>query len=206
MNGRGSSWKRLSLMVVAAGTALCLAACSANPPGRLETLLAQEMKRATLTGKDLKNPSPDTEETVKAGADHFQHHCEICHGLDGHNTGVPFAQKMSPEVADLGQKNVQDYSDGQLKMIIQNGIRYTGMPGWQGILEDDEMWAMVRYIRHLPAKGSLGAPAVFKEGEEEHQQMQGGAAASGHQHEHGGRQNPPAGTHVHVHPDAHPQP
>jgi mono/diheme cytochrome c family protein len=205
MDRWGTTRKRLSL-VVAAGMTLWLGACSANPPGRLETLLAQEAKRATLAGRDLKNPSPDTEETVKAGGEHFQHHCQICHGLDGHNTGVPFAQKMSPEVADLGQKNVQDYSDGQLKMIIQNGIRYTGMPGWQGVLEDDEMWAIVRYIRHLPAKGSLGAPAVFKEGEQEHEGMHGGPAASDHQHEHGAEQNPPAGTHVHVHPDAHPQP
>ena len=60
------------------------------------------------------------------------------------------------------------------KWIIENGIRFSGMPGWKGILEDGEMWHIVRYIRHLPPKGSLGIPAVFKESEEEHQHMESG--------------------------------
>jgi hypothetical protein len=33
----------------------------------------------------------------------------------------------------------------------------------------DEGWARARYIRHLPPKGSLGAPKVFQEAEEEHE-------------------------------------
>ena len=199
-HGLSASTMNRICVLTALAAALCLAACSANPPGRLETLLAQKTKQVTLAGKDLTNPSPDTPETVKNGAGHFQHHCQICHGLDGHNTGVPFAQKMSPEVADLGQKNVQDYTDGQLKVIIQKGLRFTGMPGWQGILEDDEMWSIVRYIRHLPPKGSLGAPEVFKEEEEEHEHMHGGAAPPG-QDQHGDAAPKPAGgTHVHSHP------
>jgi hypothetical protein len=37
------------------------------------------------------------------------------------------------------------------------------MPGWKGIIEDEDMWYIVRYLRHLPPKGSVGIPAVFKE-------------------------------------------
>jgi mono/diheme cytochrome c family protein len=147
---------------------LLLISCSASRPGDIETMVAQEAKRVAIAGKNLKNPLPDTPEVIKTGQEHFEHHCQVCHGLDGHNTGVPFAGKMSPNIPDLSEKFVQDFTDGQLKVIIQNGIRFSGMPGWQGILEDDEMWAMVRYIRHLPPKGSLGAPAVYQESEEEH--------------------------------------
>jgi hypothetical protein len=50
-----------------------------------------------------------------------------------------------------------------LKWIIENGTRFSGMPAWKGILTDEEMWYIVRYIRHLPAKGSLGAPKIFEE-------------------------------------------
>jgi mono/diheme cytochrome c family protein len=191
----GSALKcSIGMATIAAALALALS-CSATKPGSLETLLAQEAKKATLSGKDLKNPLPDTPETAQSGGGHFQHHCQICHGLDGHNSGVPFAEKMSPQVADLGQKNVQEYTDGQLKMIIENGIRFTGMPGWKGILDDNEMWAIVRYIRHLPPKGSLGAPEVFKEEEEEHEHMHGAAAP--------GEQPAGKGTHAHSQPDAH---
>lgn len=178
----------------AVGGALLLAivlllSCRADPPGGAESKLAYEAKKITIGGKEWKNPVPATPENIKTGEEHFQHHCMVCHGLDGHNTGVPFADKMSPPVLDLGEKDVQNFSDGQLKWIIQNGIRFTGMPGWSGILDDDEMWHVVNFIRHLPPKGVLGAPAIYKEEEEEHKMMeQGGKAPSApappHQHEH----------------------
>jgi S-disulfanyl-L-cysteine oxidoreductase SoxD len=152
-------------------------ACSATGPGRVETALATEAKKVTIGGRDWKNPAPDTQASIDEGRGHFQHHCQICHGLDGHNTGVPFAEKMSPPVADLGEKDVQQYSDGQLKWIVENGIRLTGMPGWKGILEDDEMWKIVRFMRRLPAKGSAGIPEVYKEEAEQHEQMKAGEPA-----------------------------
>lgn len=109
-----------------------------------------------------------------------------CHGLDGQNTGVPFAQQMSPPVPDLKSKNVQGYTDGQLHWIIVNGINPSGMPAWKGILEEDEMWKVVRYIRHLSEKGSFGIPEVFKEEEEQHKEMQSGAT----EHRHAGAGQP----------------
>ncbi len=178
---------RRIVSAIVAASLLGLAGCKASAPGTVETKLATEAKRVTIGGKDWKNPVADTPAAVAEGKGHFQHHCQICHGMDGHNTGVPFADKMSPEVADLGTSNVQEYSDGQLKWIIENGIRLTGMPGWKGILEDDEMWKIVDFIRHLPPKGSEGVPAIFREEEEEHQQMEHGAKAgeAAPQHQHG---------------------
>jgi hypothetical protein len=80
---------------------------------------------------------------------------------------------MSPPVANLASARVQAYSDAQLKWIMENGIRSTGMPGWHGILEDQEMWRIVRYLRHLPAQGSVGVPTVYKDEEEQHEHMSG---------------------------------
>ena len=156
-----------------------LPSCVANKPGDAETKLAAEVKKMKIGGKDWQNPTPDTPEVVKTGKEHFQHHCQICHGLDGHGTGVPFAAKMSPPVVDLGDPDVQQYKDGQLKWVIENGIRFSGMPGWKGVLEDDEMWSIVRFLRQLPAKGSQGIPAVFQESEHEHEEL---TQPAGHQH------------------------
>ena len=175
-------WK----IVVMASVIALLASCRANAPGGAEAKLVNEIKKQTVGGQDWRNPLPDTPENVKTGAEHFQHHCQICHGLDGHNTGVPFANTMSPPVADLGENSVQTYTDGQLKWIIQNGIRFTGMPGWSGIVDDNEQWAIVDYIRHLPAKGSLGAPPVFQEAGEEHEHAEG---QSSQPHRHGGHEH-----------------
>lgn len=159
--------------------ALIAMGCKVSRPGSMENKVMTEMKqRVTIGGKDDQNPVPDNQASIEQGKEHFGHHCQICHGLDGQNTGVPFAQQMSPPVADLKSKDVQDYSDGQLHWIIVNGINPSGMPAWKGILEEDEMWKIVRYIRHLPERGSLGTPEVFKEEKEEHEKMKSGA----HQH------------------------
>jgi len=159
---------------------VAIAGCKAGAPSKAENAVVNEVKHeVTVGGKDVKNPIAYTPDAAKEGGEHFQHHCQICHGLDGQNTGVPFAAKMDPPVADLSSKDVQDYADGQLKWIIENGIKPSGMPGWKGILDDNEMWNIVHYIRHLPAKGSLGAPPIFKEEAEEHEHMHG---AAGHDH------------------------
>ncbi len=148
---------------------LLLAGCKAGQPGDFESKVVQTVKQqVTIGGKDDKNPTPDDEPSWKLGKEHFQHHCQICHGMDGQNTGVPFASKMDPPVADLSSKDVQEYTDGQLKWIIENGISPSGMPGWKGILSDQEMWHMVRFLRKLPAKGSEGVPPVFQHEAEEH--------------------------------------
>ncbi len=148
---------------LAPGLLLALAACRATPPGRLETALVADVKRnITIGGRRLHNPLPATEETAAKGLDLFSRHCIACHGLDGQNTGVPFADRMSPPVPLLSSHEIQKYKDGQLKWIIENGIFPSGMPAWKGILDDEEMWAIVRYLRHLPPKGSLGVPTFYE--------------------------------------------
>src|SRR5215472_9206852 len=164
---------KLPQTLIALTGILALLGCKASAPSKVESTVANEVKHeVTVGGKDVKNPIPYTADAAKEGQEHFGHHCGICHGLDGQGTGVPFATKMQPPVADLSSKDVQGYADGQLKWIIENGIAPSGMPGWKGILTDEEMWNMVLYIRHLPAKGSLGAPAIFKEEAEEHEHME----------------------------------
>lgn len=160
----------LATFAAVLGLAVLLSCKAREGPHNIENTIAKEVKqKITIGGKEWKNPVPDTPESETEGGEHFQHHCMICHGLDGHATGVPFANKMDPAVPDLSSRDIQGYTDGQLKWIIQNGIAPSGMPGWNGILNDEEMWNIVNYIRHLPPPGSLGAPAVYVEAEEEHE-------------------------------------
>jgi cytochrome c len=162
---------KLGLALVAVlGLAVLLSCKAREGQSNIESTIVKEVKqKITIGGKEWKNPVLDTADSQKEGSEHFQHHCMVCHGLDGHATGVPFAARMDPPVPDLSSRDVQGYTDGQLKWIIQNGIAPSGMPGWNGILEEGEMWKIVNYIRHLPPKGSLGVPAVYKEAEEEHE-------------------------------------
>jgi mono/diheme cytochrome c family protein len=159
---------RGSLAWIPIGYGLCclLAGCRVSAPGRAETDLAQWTKKhITVKGKDDRNPLAASPQALNDGKEAFGHYCFVCHGLDGQNTGVPFAEKLSPPVPSLASREVQAYSDGQLKWIIENGIEPSGMPASRGILNDDEMWSIVVYLRHLPPAGSLGEPRVYS-GEE----------------------------------------
>lgn len=139
-----------------------LAGCKATPPGATETRIAYWAKHhVTIGGKHDRNPLPATAASIQEGKELFTSYCMVCHGLDGQNTGVPFAKTMSPQVPSLASPEVQAYSDGQLKWIIKYGIYPSGMPASQGEFGDADMWAMVNYMRHLPKAGSLGEPAVY---------------------------------------------
>jgi cytochrome c553 len=165
---------RLTWKIVLGCSLLVACGCRVSKPGTAESELAQQIKhKMTVGGKDNSNPIPATDESISEGQEHFGHHCGICHGLDGQATGVPFAEKMSPPIPRLTSKSVQEYKDGQLKWIIENGINPSGMPAWKGILSDEEMWKVVNYIRHLPPEGSLGIPEIYKEEQEEHEHMRG---------------------------------
>jgi hypothetical protein len=43
-------------------------------PGSLENAVMTRIKYWRIGGKDMANPTPDSPDTVKEGADHFQHH------------------------------------------------------------------------------------------------------------------------------------
>jgi mono/diheme cytochrome c family protein len=118
-------------------------------------------RNITVRGRTNRNPLQQTPAVAAEGKIAFNDYCMVCHGLDGQNTGVPFAESMSPPVPSLASPNVQRYSDGQLKWIIENGIEPSGMPASRGTLSDEEMWSIVEYLRHLPPAGSLGEPRVY---------------------------------------------
>ena len=150
-------------MIPAAALALAaMAGCKASSPGKLETKTMTFVKHHAFIGnRNEKNPLADTAETRADGKEAFSHYCIACHGMDGQNTGVPFAEHISPPIPSLASPEVQSYSDGQLKWILDYGIQPSGMPGSKGTLSDDELWSIVVFLRHLPPAGSQGIPEMY---------------------------------------------
>jgi mono/diheme cytochrome c family protein len=149
-----------SALLVSATVIVC--GCKATPRGKWETAAMTKIKHAvTVGGKNARNPLANTPNNVEDGRIAFSHYCAACHGLDGQNTGVPFADRMAPPVPSLSSPQVQSYTDGQLHSIMENGLFPSGMPASKGILNDTELWSIVVYLRHLPTAGSLGEPAMY---------------------------------------------
>ena len=138
------------------------AGCKAGPPGKVEHgVLTWTKHTVTVRNKSERNPLQPTGENIAGGREAFSHYCVACHGMDGQNTGVPFAESMSPPVPSLNSSEIQSYTDGQLKWVIDNGIEPSGMPASKGMLSDEEIWSTVLFIRHLPPAGSLGDPPMY---------------------------------------------
>ena len=153
---------RLPALMSAAIVSAGLIGCKATPPGKLETKAVTFAKHHIFVGnKSQKNPLPDTPQTRSDGREAFSHYCVACHGMDGQNTGVPFADRVSPPIPSLASDAVQRYTDGQLKWILDNGIRPSGMPASSGTLSDEELWSIIVYLRHLPLAGSQGTPDMY---------------------------------------------
>lgn len=118
-------------------------------PGSFETRTADRAKHSLirLASRHGIPPVPgDTRASVEAGATHYGLDCSLCHGVDGRAQTAP-GRWMYPRAADLTSKRVQDYSDQELFWIINNGIRFTGMPGFGKIETPDHIWGLVNYVR-----------------------------------------------------------
>lgn len=151
-----------ALHIVLTGALFAAVGCKATPPGPVETRIMMNVKRVFFIGnKKQKDPLTPTTKTIAEGKEAFSHYCIACHGKDGQNTGVPFIGHMSPPVPSLASDNVQRYTDGQLKWVIDYGIWPSGMPGSKDILSDEEVWSIVIFLRHLPPAGSQGEPEMY---------------------------------------------
>ena len=123
-------------------------------PSRLEAFLARNSRGLSLpeNARKTKNPLADSAEVRREARLHFADHCAVCHGNDGSGDTM-MGRGMYPKPPDLRAEHTQKLSDGELFWIIENGVRFTGMPAFGGGERQNpaDSWKLVRFIRHLPA-------------------------------------------------------
>lgn len=124
-----------------------------SDPHPAETLVARTVRRFAVPAavRDQRNPIPVSAEVVAAGRVHFADHCASCHANDG-GGNTEMGRNMFPKAPDMRQPATQSLTDGELFWFIENGIRFTGMPGWSTGTEEGKTasWHLVHFIRHLP--------------------------------------------------------
>ena len=155
-------WAIVVLAVVLIGIALMRFNLTAlHEPGPAETRLANLYKRYFIYRASRHGIPPrprDTKASIERGGSHFGLDCGVCHADDGRAQRPP-GQWMYPRASDLTSKQVQGYSDQELFWIIQNGIRFTGMPAFGDVETPDHVWDLVNYVRTLPGDSQKGDSA-----------------------------------------------
>ena len=122
-------------------------------PSEAETGVARAIRwfAVSRSNRSRTNPVPRSEEAVRAGLEHFADHCAVCHGNDGRGA-TNFGRGMFPPSPDLRAEPTQGMTDGELFYIIENGVRFTGMPAFASGTPagEEESWKLVHFIRRLP--------------------------------------------------------
>lgn len=132
------------LILVLVGSIL-LAACdtssdtseSSNANEPVETVPAE------YAGKT----NPFGAEAASEGEQVFQANCVPCHGPQGHGDGVA-SQSLDPKPKNLAVLQVS-VGDDYLFWRISEGKPGTSMVAWEGILNEDQIWQAVSFIRTL---------------------------------------------------------
>lgn len=118
-----------------------------------ERRVASAFRRFSIPAeiKERKNPVALSNEILAEGRSHFADHCAICHGNNGSGK-TDMGRNLFPKAPDMRQAATQGLTDGELFWTIENGIRFTGMPGWsKGTAEGEQQtWHLVHFIRRLP--------------------------------------------------------
>jgi mono/diheme cytochrome c family protein len=121
-------------------------------PSAIEVMMARRARHMAFPSeaRALANPVAASEENLRDGRLHFADHCAICHGNDG-SCDTMMGSGLYPKPPDLRLAETQKLSDGELFWIIENGVRFTGMPAFSSHHSSPEdSWKLVHFIRHLP--------------------------------------------------------
>jgi len=123
-------------------------------PNRLEIKVARSVRHFAVPANAQATPNPvlASPEDLRDARMHFADHCAICHANDGSGKTM-MGEGLYPKPPDLRLPETQNLTDGELFWIIENGVRFTGMPsfsngGEHGGVQDS--WKLVHFIRHLP--------------------------------------------------------
>ena len=121
-------------------------------PGWFETWAAQTSLDATLDREAPKgaNPIELTDANLIAGIELYRDHCAFCHGTSkGEASASPVAKGEYPRPPQLATDGVEEDPEGFSYWIIKHGIRWTGMPSWEGTLTDQQIWTLALFLKHM---------------------------------------------------------
>ncbi|HXH64497.1 MAG TPA: cytochrome c [Mariprofundaceae bacterium] len=133
-------------------------------PGGLELWMAGTSLDATL-GREapkVQNPVALTDQNLIQGIDLYAKNCAICHGgAKGTASPSPIAKGEYPKPPQLASDGVEDDPEGYSFWKIKHGIRLTGMPSWKSVLNDQQIWTLALFLKHMDKL----PPAALKEWE-----------------------------------------
>jgi len=107
--------------------------------------------------KDIEVPPLGAPAQLERGLSLFREHCVQCHGAPG-VPPEPFALGLTPLPTPLARSGL-DRTPAELFWVVKHGIKMTGMPAWEFRFAEEDLWAVVAFVKQLP----LLSPRAYSE-------------------------------------------
>jgi mono/diheme cytochrome c family protein len=120
-----------------------------KPEGTMMRWFLSTTKDHSIGARAKNIAVPPLEDSVLAavGFDHYQDMCVTCHGAPG-KAPDEFAKGLNPHAPNLA-KSTQDMEPSEMFLVVKDGIKMTGMPGFASTHSDSEVWAIVAFLKRL---------------------------------------------------------
>lgn len=136
------------IAVIIAGVGLWPWRATSIPPKWENTFATRSFHAAvSREAKNLKAPISPSEETLRAGMKIYQTNCAGCHGDFG-QPSTWGAHGFYPRVPQFPKAPPVLRSE-EMFLIVQNGIRYSGMGAWKDLSSEEETWKVALFLKNM---------------------------------------------------------
>lgn len=112
-------------------------------------LLDIATRRAVVErAREIETPALDDVALIERGFRLFDANCRQCHGAPGVAPDA-ISLGMTPVPANLAL-TAREWKPAELYWVAKYGIKMSGMPAWEFRLPDDDLWAIVAFVRRMP--------------------------------------------------------
>jgi len=112
------------------------------------SLLTTALDRSiSQRAREVDVPPLEQPSMSERGLRHYRDNCVQCHGAPGvarHDVG----KGMTPVPPNLAH-TARNRTPAEIFWSIKHGIKMTGMPSWQFIFSDEEIWDIVAFMRQM---------------------------------------------------------
>jgi len=139
------------LLLVTIGFALLgfLPTRANTTPSQLESHFAMGALDSSVErhAPHVNNPVPITDDNLIQGLKVYTMNCALCHGgIDRQPSQLEHS--LYPQPPNLITDPDTD-PEWQIFYVIQNGVRYSGMPAWDKSLAADDMWKVTAFLSRI---------------------------------------------------------
>jgi mono/diheme cytochrome c family protein len=110
----------------------------------LETTQERSIHRRA---EEIQPPPLDDPAMIRTGLIHYHEMCTVCHGAPGIKISET-GQGLNPTPPELAGEAGHEEA-GEMFWVVKNGIKMTGMPAFGTTHTDQEIWAIIAFLKRM---------------------------------------------------------